>query len=113
MSSGYELDSLSKGLKSKDFNLVVELVKQIEIKDPIIHRFLAFLLAAERPLSGDEMKELLSVDVRDRKISSAVDIQEPVRRTHDLVILRNGRLNFKHSVIRAYMLGLCGQALTV
>ncbi|KAK9423587.1 putative AAA+ ATPase domain-containing protein [Seiridium unicorne] len=111
VASGVEPNALYKNLKSASFSPLKELAKQVDLKNSTVHRFLAFMIAAQRPLSTGEMKDLLCVDVTGRKTSPHVDVQRLFDLTLGLVTLRNGKLRFRHSSIRTHLIGLCGQTL--
>ena len=114
MESSYEnYFNAGEAMHSDVHSLLHKLVGKIDLKNATTKHMLAFMLAAERPLTVGEMADLLSVNLHKRTLMSQVtDLREHIAAACSvLVVERKGLIRFKHSAIRKFILELCGKSL--
>ncbi|KEY74817.1 hypothetical protein S7711_06504 [Stachybotrys chartarum IBT 7711] len=78
-----------------------------------VRLLLSFMLVVNRPLTVQEFAELLAVNTTKKTIDSQVlDLIKFVpEKCGDLVVVRGGRLHFRSSTVRTYLLGQLGKGL--
>lgn len=98
------LDSLPKNLKE----LINRLVATIDLTDKDTRAILAWMMAAQRPLLLDEVKNLLQIDCSSLQISERFnDVEKDVGRAcGGLVSISDGILRFRSLAIRQHLLDL-------
>ncbi|KAI1078539.1 hypothetical protein F5B20DRAFT_582167 [Whalleya microplaca] len=118
LDTSIDFDSYQKlieGIKSDSSKphdgLLDVLVSKVNLKDNDVNHLFAFMVAAHRPLTIDEVEELLCVDLRKRTISSSFNVQKILSATRGLIVEKKGVVRFRHSVVRNHILGLCGSSL--
>lgn len=98
------VDSLPKSLNES----LKKLVSLIDIKASDTTSLLAWLLAAERPLTLSEIKVFFEIDLRNcsrkpRFTDTEHDVQQAVG---PLITIVNGAVRFRHHIIRSYLVQL-------
>ncbi|OAA58461.1 nacht domain containing protein [Niveomyces insectorum RCEF 264] len=81
--------------------------------DHHLRNLLTFLLVSDAPLDVQDLSIILGVDVAGHAVGKAVDVAKLVARTvPDLVLVRDGRVRFKSSLIRAHLHKRLGKSLS-
>jgi tetratricopeptide (TPR) repeat protein len=101
----------SHSLGSLD-DLLHKVMQRIDIKNQTTKDLLLFLLVAKRPLSVDELAELLSVNFRAHTSGPVVNVKKHIAdHCSDIVVVVNNRVHYRSLQIRQYLDGLLGKSL--
>ncbi|CAK7245405.1 MAG: hypothetical protein STHCBS139747_006986 [Sporothrix thermara] len=94
-------------------DVMLAMVSKLDLKgDHLLRNMLSFMLVSDAPLETDELATILAVDVYDHKIHEPVNVGELVARTvPDFVLVRDGRVRFKSSIIRSHLYKQLGKSL--
>ncbi|KAK6950623.1 hypothetical protein Daesc_007147 [Daldinia eschscholtzii] len=118
LDTGISLDAFSKLIHSINLELnnnheilLEELTRKVNLKDEKVNHLFTFVLVTERPFEIGEVRDLLSIDLSKRTISSHVDVHSIVSATRGLLVENKGVIRFKHSIVRGYITQLCGSSL--
>lgn len=107
-------DSLLKVARSlTDLQDVVDkLVAKLPLKTGPTRRLISYMLVAQRPLTVNEISELLRINPETKQLGPAIDVtREFASLVGGLGTLRDGAVHFKSRSIREHMLGLMGKSL--
>ncbi|KAI9692307.1 MAG: hypothetical protein M1822_006538 [Bathelium mastoideum] len=107
------LSKAGQEIPSSVHAILHRLIGHVDLKNTTTAHLFEILLAAQRPLTIGEMKELLGIDLQRRTVGGSINVHELIT-THcaGLVVIRNGLIRFKHSAIRHFFLHeLSGKAL--
>ena len=98
------LDGLPKGLKE----MIDRLVATVNLQDRDTRSILAHMLACQRPLLLDEIKNLLQIDCSALQISERInDTEQEVRRAcGGLIRITDGVVRFRSLAVRDHLLNL-------
>lgn len=100
------ISKLMDGLPKNVRDLIDRLVATVDLADKDTRAILAWMLAAQRPLLLDEVKQLLQVDCSAVQINERFnDVEDDVRRAcGGLISIADGILRFKSLAIRQHLL---------
>jgi tetratricopeptide (TPR) repeat protein len=105
---------LKQSITSDISNILQHTIIESRFKNnATLRELLSFMLVAQRPLLVDEVADLLAVDIANLTIQSkTVDLLKYVPdNCGDVVIIRGGRLHFRSSAVRSYLLQQMGGLL--
>ena len=92
--------------------LLKDIVEDIDLNDHTTKSLLSFMLAVKRPLTVEEMTDLLRVNLDKHTLTSAIDLRKHVSATcSDIVVERKGLLRFAHSYVRKFVSKFMGKQL--
>ncbi|RYP75455.1 hypothetical protein DL771_002340 [Monosporascus sp. 5C6A] len=100
-----------ESIKSDTNGILEELIAKVNLKDAKLNSLFTFITVAERPLTVDELDDLLRVDLAKKSLAPSVDTRTLLPETRGLVVEYGGVIRFKHSVIRSYVAGISGKSL--
>ncbi|CAK7236304.1 hypothetical protein SEUCBS140593_009575 [Sporothrix eucalyptigena] len=94
-------------------DVLLAMESKLDLKgDHHLRDMLTFMLVSDHPLETDELATILSVDVANHKIYEPANVGKLVARTvPDLVLVRDGRVRFKSSIIRSHLHKQLGKSL--
>ena len=103
----------TESISSDVGDVLLAMETKLDLKgDHHLRDMLSFLLISDGPLDTEDLAEILAVDVAGHKIHKPVDIGHLVARTvPDLVLVRDGCVRFKSSIIRAHLHKQLGKSL--
>ncbi|CAK7211371.1 hypothetical protein SBRCBS47491_001102 [Sporothrix bragantina] len=94
-------------------DVLLAMESKLDLKgDHHLRDMLSFLLVSDAPLETDELATILAVNVHEHKVHEPANVGKLVARTvPDLVLVRDGRVRFKSSIIRSHLHKQLGKSL--
>ncbi|KAL1910529.1 hypothetical protein Sste5344_003783 [Sporothrix stenoceras] len=94
-------------------DVILDMESKLDLKgDHQLRDMLSFLLVSDAPLETDDLSVILAVDPQSHNIHKPVNVGRLVARTvPDLVLVRDGRVRFKSSIIRSHLHKQLGKPL--
>jgi len=89
-------------------------VGKIDLKNDHIRQMIAFMLVSKRPMTLENMADLLAINVakHHKVLLTSMDVAKLAsQKCGDIMLVKNGRLHFRTAGVRDYMRTLMGKSL--